>query len=97
MRPTPSRICRRPSSYSNDPAPGRRIRIGFLSPDFREHAARHFLDPLLRHLDRTKLEIVCYAEVTNEDHVTQAFKGMADHWRSTVGLSDDLAGRPHPR
>ncbi|WP_296205255.1 tetratricopeptide repeat protein, partial [uncultured Hyphomicrobium sp.] len=76
-------------SFGNDPTPGRRIRIGFLSPDFREHAARHFLDPLLRHLDRSQLEIVCYAEVTNEDHVTQAFKGMADHWCSTVGLSDD--------
>ena len=75
--------------YANDPNPDRKIRVGFLSPDFREHAARHFLDPLLRHLDRSKLEIVCYAEVTNEDHVTASFKSMSDAWRSTVGLSDD--------
>jgi predicted O-linked N-acetylglucosamine transferase (SPINDLY family) len=86
---TPAKV-----TFANDTAPNRRIRVGFLSPDFREHAARHFLDPLLRHLDRSKLEIVCYAEVTNEDHVTQSFKAMADHWRSTVGLSDEaLADR----
>ena len=75
--------------FANDPNPERRLRVGFLSPDFREHAARHFLDPLLRHLDRSKIEVVCYAEVLNEDHVTAAFKALADAWRSTVGLSDD--------
>jgi predicted O-linked N-acetylglucosamine transferase (SPINDLY family) len=80
--------------YANDPTPSRRLRVGFLSPDFREHAARHFLDPLLRHLDRTRLEVVCYAEVTNPDAVTESFKAMADAWRSTVGLSDEaLADR----
>ncbi|WBT38303.1 O-linked N-acetylglucosamine transferase, SPINDLY family protein [Hyphomicrobium sp. DMF-1] len=76
-------------SFANDRSPDRKLRVGFLSPDFREHAARHFLDPLLRHLDREKLEIVCYAEVTNEDHVTQSFKAMSNAWRSTVGLTDD--------
>ncbi|HYD14923.1 MAG TPA: tetratricopeptide repeat protein, partial [Hyphomicrobium sp.] len=76
-------------SYANDLTPGRKLRVGFLSPDFREHAARHFLDPLLRHLDRSKLEVVCYAEVANEDHVTRSFKAMADAWRSTVSLTDD--------
>ncbi|HML45055.1 MAG TPA: hypothetical protein PKE13_19305, partial [Hyphomicrobium zavarzinii] len=76
-------------TFSNDRTPDRKLRVGFLSPDFREHAARHFLDPLLRHLDREKLEIVCYAEVTNEDHVTQSFKAMSNAWRSTVGLTDD--------
>jgi len=75
--------------YANDPTPGRKLKVGFLSPDFREHAARHFLDPLLRHLDRSALEIVCYAEVTNEDAVTRSFKAMSDAWRSTVGLTDD--------
>ena len=38
------------------------------------------------------IELYCYAEVPAEDAVTQRFRALADHWRSTVGLSDaDLA------
>jgi Flp pilus assembly protein TadD len=40
-------------SHANDPSPDRKLRVGYLSPDFREHAARHFLEPLLQHYDRS--------------------------------------------
>jgi predicted O-linked N-acetylglucosamine transferase (SPINDLY family) len=79
--------------YGNDATPGRKLRVGFLSPDFREHAARHFIEPILKHLDRSKVAVVCYAEVANPDHVTASFKAMSDGWRSTVGLSDDEVAR----
>ncbi len=44
-------------AFANDPTPGRKLRVGYLSPDFREHAARHFIEPLLAHYDRTKMEL----------------------------------------
>jgi predicted O-linked N-acetylglucosamine transferase (SPINDLY family) len=76
------------TNFANDRDPARRLRVGILSPDFREHAARHFIDPLLTNFDREKLEIFCYAEVENPDHVTRHFEELSDHWRSTLGYSD---------
>ena len=76
-------------AYANTPLPDRRLRVGFLSPDFREHAARHFLEPLLENYDRSAIELFCFAEVPNPDFMTERFKSLASHWRSTVGLTDD--------
>ncbi|HUN41277.1 MAG TPA: tetratricopeptide repeat protein [Acetobacteraceae bacterium] len=67
----------------------RRLRVGFVSADFRQHAAALFAEPLLAALDRTRVEVFCYAEVPVEDAVTTRFRGLADTWRSTVGMSDD--------
>ena len=75
--------------HANDPAPDRKLRVGYLSPDFREHAARHFLEPLLAHYDRSKVDLYCYAEVAQPDAVTASFKAMATEWRSTIGMSDE--------
>ena len=69
--------------------PDRRLRVGFVSPDFREHAARHFIEPFLRGLDRREVEIVCYAELANADGTSERLKAMADQWRLTAGLSDE--------
>ena len=75
--------------HDNDRAPERRLRIGYVSPDFRRHSARHFLEPLLARHDKVKVEAFAYAEVAREDEVTARFKSQVDHWRSTVGLSDE--------
>jgi predicted O-linked N-acetylglucosamine transferase (SPINDLY family) len=75
--------------HANDPSPDRKLRVGYMSPDFREHAARHFLEPLLAHYDRSKVDLYCYAEVAQPDAMTATFKSMATEWRSTVGMSDE--------
>ncbi|HEY2659125.1 MAG TPA: tetratricopeptide repeat protein [Caulobacteraceae bacterium] len=79
--------------FDNDRDPERRLRVGLVSPDFREHSARHFIAPMMQGLDHERLEIFCYAEVARPDETTKQFMAMADQWRSTVGLSDEaLAG-----
>ncbi|HXW26910.1 MAG TPA: tetratricopeptide repeat protein [Xanthobacteraceae bacterium] len=83
-RPAP-----RPGSYANGREVDRRLRIGYFSPDFRQHSVTHFFEPLLQGHDRQALEVFCYAEVRRPDAVTARLQGLADHWRSTVGLSDD--------
>src|SRR6185312_480200 len=72
-----------------DRTPGRRLRVGYVSPDFRQHAVALFAEPLLSAHDRNQIELFCYAETPVEDPTTQRFRVIADHWRSTVGLSDD--------
>jgi len=75
--------------FERDRAPERRLRVGFVSADFRQHAAALFAEPLLAALDRMQIEIFCYAEVPVEDPVTARFRSLADAWRSTVGMTDD--------
>ncbi len=73
------------------PRQGRRLRIGYVSADFREHPVAYFLEPILANHDRQRFEIFCYAEVARPDARTQRFQGYADQWRSLLGLSDEQA------
>ena len=80
--------------HDNDRSPERRLRIGYVSPDLRHHPVRHFIEPLLARHDKSTVEVFAYAEVAREDEVTTRLKSHVDHWRPTVGLSDeDMAER----
>ncbi len=75
--------------FANLPDPERKLRIGYVSADFRMHAASFLLEPLLIGHNRDKVEIFCYAQVARPDHVSARLKELSDHWRSSVGLDDD--------
>ncbi|MTW20638.1 tetratricopeptide repeat protein [Allochromatium palmeri] len=80
--------------HANDPDPMRRLRIGYVSPDFRSHSSRHFLEPLLAQHDKSQVELTAYAELTRDDAVTARYRKYVDHWVPTKGVSDaDLAAR----
>lgn len=72
---------------SHDPNPERRLRIGYVSPDFRKHAVARFFEPLLEFRDRSRFEVVLYAEAPVADTVTTRLRSLADGWRSTWGRS----------
>lgn len=72
--------------FPNAPDPGRRLRIGYLSPDIRKHSVAFFLEPLLDHRDHERFEVYCYANVISPDEVTQQLKRKFDHYRSIVGM-----------
>ncbi|MBN1307357.1 MAG: tetratricopeptide repeat protein [Chitinispirillaceae bacterium] len=74
--------------WRNIPSPGRKLIIGYLSPDFRSHPAAAFLEPMLRHHDPDRFEIRCYAETVHKDHTTEAFRELADSWRTVERMSD---------
>ena len=71
----------------HDRDPERRLRIGYVSPDFRSHSVSHFLGPLLAGHDRRQFEIFGYAQVAHPDIETRRLRGLADAWRSTVGMT----------
>ena len=76
-------------AHTNLPAAGRRLRVGYVSPDFRLHACSFFMDPLLAGHDRQAFEVYAYAELRDEgDGVTQRTRALVDHWVLTHGLSD---------
>jgi protein O-GlcNAc transferase len=76
-------------AYANDRGVGGRLKVGYFSPDFRQHSVAYFLEPLLRSHDRNEIEVFCYAEVSAPDARTERFKGLANHWVTTVGMSDE--------
>ncbi len=83
------KLAPRQPEFALDRSAGRRLRVGYVSLDFRQHAVALFAWPMLAADDRSQVELCCYAEVTAPDAVTEKFRSAADHWRSTVGLTDE--------
>jgi predicted O-linked N-acetylglucosamine transferase (SPINDLY family) len=80
--------------YANTPDPGRRLRIGYLSPDLRFHSVAYFIEGVLGAHDRSEVELFCYSDAERPDDVTARLRGLADHWRDTRKSSnDDLAAQ----
>jgi protein O-GlcNAc transferase len=72
-----------------DASPDRRLRVGYVSPDFRDHPIGRFMLPLLRNHDHAAFEVCCYSDVMRADAMTRELIRHADVWRETRGLSDD--------
>lgn len=66
-----------------------RLRIGYVSGDFRRHALANFIKPVLTAHDRHRIHVFCYSNVARPDEVTREFQEMAETWRDISGLSDD--------
>jgi predicted O-linked N-acetylglucosamine transferase (SPINDLY family) len=77
--------------HTNSRDPDRRLRVGYVSPDFRESVIAPSMLPLFRHHDRRQMEIFCYANVLRPDTRTEQVRQHVDVWRSIVGLSDSQA------
>ncbi|MDP2808956.1 MAG: tetratricopeptide repeat protein [Rhodocyclaceae bacterium] len=79
--------------HGNDPDPNRRLRIGFVSPDFREHPVGRFVEPLFDHIDPKQADIVGYPTVGFEDGLTRRLHARCAGWRDLSGLDDAAAAR----
>jgi protein O-GlcNAc transferase len=72
-----------------DRSPDRRLRIGYVSPDFREHVVAWNLLPLLSQHDHEKFEVIAYADLVRPDATTDRIRAMTDGWRDIRGKSDE--------
>jgi len=78
-----------PARHDNGRDPDRRVRLGYVSADFRSHSAALFFKPILLHHDKARFEVTCYSCSNLEDDTTNDFRRAADRWRSVASLSDD--------
>lgn len=76
------------TEHANDPTPGRRLRIGYVSADFRGHVAAYFFEPILVHHDPAQVEVFCYANVSAPDATTARLQSQTHVWRSIYGWTD---------
>lgn len=78
--------------FQNQPLAEKRLRVGYVSPDFRMNAVCFFIQPVLKYHDPTNIEVYCYANVTKPDVVTrQLQQELAVQWRDISGLNDTQA------
>lgn len=74
--------------FANPKTPERKLRVGFVSCDFRTHSVAFFVEPLLRSHDREKFEFFCYSSSQTKDKYTGLLQGYVENWRDILALSD---------
>ena len=77
-----------PGSIKNLITRRKRLKIGYISPDFRQHSVVFFFLPLLQNHNRNQVEVFCYSEVKTPDYLTNKIRKLSDHWRPIMGLTD---------
>jgi len=70
-----------------------RIRVGYVSSDFKHHAVSHFFEAILKHHDRSRIEVFCYAEVKKADEVTKRLQYYSENWRFITSMNDREAAQ----
>lgn len=68
-------------THNNEPVIRRKLKIGYVSADFRGHPVAFFIIPVLTFHDHTQVEIICYSNVETPDAITAQIKNLADGWR----------------
>jgi predicted O-linked N-acetylglucosamine transferase (SPINDLY family) len=66
----------------------RRLRVGYVSPDYKKHPVATFIAPVLAGHDRSVVEVICFSGVRKKDSVTRRLRQMADQWFDTAGITD---------
>jgi protein O-GlcNAc transferase len=88
---------RRERAFAQSRDPERRLRLGYISRDFRAHPVAHFLEPVLASHDPAAFDVYCYSDVECPDAVTRRLAGLVPHfvacsdW-SDARLADQVAG-----
>ena len=73
--------------HTNEKTTDRRLRIGYLSGDFRHHVVGYWMKHIVEGHNKNRIEVFCFAN-NKEDEFSQKFKAAADHWISVVGKTD---------
>jgi predicted O-linked N-acetylglucosamine transferase (SPINDLY family) len=75
--------------HTNVPDPTRRLRVGYVSADFRQHSATTTFVAILEHHDPALVEVACYSNSRVNDPMTERIKAAASLWRQVDKLSDE--------
>ena len=67
-----------------------KLRIGYVSGDFRMHSVAIFFYNILKYRDSDRFEVYCYSTTPGEDYMTTKLRLFSDYWRN-IGSIDDAA------
>ena len=77
----------RPYSHGKREGRGEKLRIGYISPDFRMHVMFAISYGLLSCYDKSAFEVICYSMSKLEDGFTEHIKGMVDAFVPVHGMA----------
>jgi predicted O-linked N-acetylglucosamine transferase (SPINDLY family) len=75
------------AAFANSPDPERRLRVGYVSPDFRAHSVAFFMAAVVDGHRRRDFEVVAYGNVARSDKATRWFREGVDLWREVSGMT----------
>lgn len=75
--------------HDNDRTPQRRLKVGFVSGDLRNHAIAHFIEPIWTVLDPAAIESWVYSNAPHEDEVSLRLRRLVANWRRVIGTTDE--------
>jgi predicted O-linked N-acetylglucosamine transferase (SPINDLY family) len=73
----------------HEPSRGKKIRVGYVSPDLRRHSVAYFMSSILEGHDRSTVESYCYSDSVKIDDFSILLKGSSDYWRDTASWNDE--------
>lgn len=65
----------------------RRIHVGYVSADFKQHSVQNFLEPLLSRHDRTAFEVSAFANMTGLEQVGGDYQRLIENWHFIKGMT----------
>ena len=80
-------------AHDNVPDKDRRLRLGYVSGDFRNHPVGIFIEQVLANHDKARFEIFCYSNYAISDDLTERLRRHAHHWRDVVGQTDETVAQ----
>lgn len=74
--------------HENERSPDRVLRVGYVSPAFREHPIAFFIEPILAAHRAEHVQAICYSDTLKNDAVTERLRAHSPIWRDTAALDD---------
>jgi len=74
--------------FPNTIEPDRKLRIGYVSPNFNQHSVAYFFEPILESHNRSEFEIFGYNSSKQSDRVTQRLRPQFDDFKDIHALAD---------
>lgn len=71
----------------------RRLKIGYISQDFRKHSVASFIEPVLEAHSKAVVDIYCYADIANPDNTTERLKRLSHHWRDIHAMPTEHSSK----
>ena len=81
------------TEHRNDNNENKRLRLGYVSADFRNHPIGVFIEQVLAHHDKNQFEVYCYSNQSINDDLTTRLQRHADHWCNIIGQPDDVVAQ----
>ncbi len=76
-------------NHGNSCDPGRRLNVGYVSPDFREHSVASYITAIFAHHDKSQFAVTAYYNHTWQDEATARIQAYADRWVPCQEMTDE--------